>query len=172
MVKISYADALGRNIYLTPKKKIKENSQFNILEYSNNILKKSLLELRRTIIFVDSGFKGYLEKDCMTKGRKHGGDGHSFENNLLKKAGMYKIKGKWIVDLDSKICLPIKNTKYLIDNLYLVIKQRCMRHRLEGWKDIKSNKIRILKKHRNAIKWFILAIKNVVDNLNMFSYKK
>jgi len=122
----------------------------------------SIEQYNYTINFVNQGNKGYLDKNIMSKGKMNNGDMHKKENYLLIKSGMTKINNNWVINKKLKL-----NKKYnflpTVIMLKKIIYQRCMRHRIEGWKDIKFNNIKVLNNHRKAIKWFINSIKNIIN---------
>ena len=100
----------------------------------------------------------------MSLGRKKDGDMHNIENKLLLKSGMIKNnKYDWVINHNYKF----KNENYtkIINDLKLIIYQRCMRHRIEGWKDLKNGNFKYLKNHRKAINWFLTAMNNIINNI-------
>ena len=103
----------------------------------------SIEQYNYTINFVNQGNKGYLDKNIMSKGKMNNGDMHKKENYLLIKSGMTKINNNWVINKKLKL-----NKKYnflpTVIMLKKIIYQRCMRHRIEGWKDIKFNNIKVL----------------------------
>lgn len=143
---------------------------FNVIDFINKIYNECVFIKNETYKFVDNGHQSQLDGSLMTIGKRNGGDGHNKENKLLKLSGMIKKSNQWGYISVNKIkkkyenCVINENEiKQLVLSLKHIIEQRCMRHRCYGYRDINNPNKK--ESHRNAIKWFLNALRKIRKDL-------
>ena len=168
---VTYAEILSKNINFSSKIQQKNTKSPRSIIVKENVLlchcRRKLSECKQLCSeayrFVDNGGRDQrLDRRLMTGGKKRNQDGHANEDHHLEKSGMTKKKRNWRITCNCQVT-QTHEVKTLVSGLELIIRQRCMRHRVKGHKD--RNNPKETYRHRNAISWFISALENVVDSL-------